>query len=74
MGLLNIIRRMALREKLPLREIARRTGMSRNTVKKYLNAGTIEPQFATPERNVSTTLRQWRLNFKLGFTPFALVG
>lgn len=41
---------MALREKLPLREIARRTGMSRNTIKKYLNAGTIEPQFATPER------------------------
>jgi len=50
MGLLNIIRRMALRQKLPLREIARRTGMSRNTIKKYLNAGTIEPQFATPER------------------------
>ena len=50
MGLLNIIRRMALREKLPLREIARRTGMSRNTIKKYLNAGTIEPQFAAPER------------------------
>ena len=50
MGLLNIIRRMALREKLPIREIARRTGMSRNTIKKYLNAGTIEPQFATPER------------------------
>jgi transposase len=50
MGLLNIIRRMALRERLPLREIARRTGMSRNTIKKYLNAGTIEPQFATPER------------------------
>jgi DNA-binding IclR family transcriptional regulator len=30
MGLLNIIRRMALREKLPIREIARRTGLSRN--------------------------------------------
>ncbi len=43
MGLLNIIRRMALREKLPIREIARWTGMSRNTIKKYLNAGTIEP-------------------------------
>ena len=41
MGLLNIIRRMALREKLPLREIARRTGLSRNTIKKYLNADTI---------------------------------
>jgi transposase len=50
MGLLNIIRRMALREKLPIREIARRTGVSRNTIKKYLNAGTIEPRFATPER------------------------
>ncbi|MEQ5871829.1 helix-turn-helix domain-containing protein [Sagittula sp. NFXS13] len=50
MGLLNIIRRMALRQKLPIREIARRTGVSRNTIKKYLNAGTIEPRFATPER------------------------
>ena len=50
MGLLNIIRRMALREKLPIREIARRTGLSRNTIRKYLNAGTIEPRFATPER------------------------
>tara|TARA_R100001369_G_scaffold10011_2_gene22920 strand:- start:143 stop:274 length:132 start_codon:yes stop_codon:yes gene_type:complete len=43
MGLLNIIRRMALREKLPLREISRQTRMSRNSIKKYLNAGTIEP-------------------------------
>ena len=50
MGIMNIIRRMALREKLSIREIARRTGISRNTIKKYLNAGTIEPQFATPER------------------------
>ncbi len=50
MGLLNVIRRMALREKLPIREIARRTGLSRNTIKKYLNAGTIEPKFVVPER------------------------
>ena len=50
MGLLNVIRRMALREQLPIREIARRTGLSRNTVKKYLKAGTIEPKFTTPER------------------------
>jgi len=50
MGFLNIIRRMALREKLPLREISRRTGLSRNTIKKYLNAGTVEPKFATPQR------------------------
>ena len=50
MGLLNIIRRMALRDKLSIREIARRTGLSRNTVAKYLNSGIIEPTFATPER------------------------
>jgi transposase len=50
MGLLNVIRRMAFREKQPIREIARRTGLSRNTIKKYLNAGTVEPKFATPDR------------------------
>ena len=50
MGLLNIIRRMSLRQKLSIREISRRTGLSRNTITKHLNAGTIEPQFSTPER------------------------
>ena len=40
-----------LEPKLPIREIARRTGLSRNTVKKYLKEGTIEPVFATPERS-----------------------
>ena len=50
MGLLNVIRRLALREKLPIREIARRTGLSRNTIKKYLKAGTIEPKFSVPDR------------------------
>jgi transposase len=50
MGLLNIVRRMALREKLSIREIARRTGLSRNTVTKHLNAGTIEPKFVVPKR------------------------
>jgi IS5 family transposase len=28
---------------------------------------------ALAQRNVSTTLRQWHLDFKLGFLPFALV-
>ena len=50
MGLLNVIRRLALREQVSIREVARRTGMSRNTIKKYLNAGTVEPKFAVPER------------------------
>jgi len=47
MGLLNVIRRMALREKLPIREIARRTGLSRNTSKKHPNSSTIE-KFGVP--------------------------
>lgn len=50
MGLLNVIRKMALRQQLPIREIARRTGLSRNTIKKYLKAGTVEPKFTVPER------------------------
>ena len=48
MGLLNIIRRMKLREKQSIREISRHTGLSRNTIAKYLNAGTIEPTFTVP--------------------------
>ncbi|SON56608.1 Transposase [Hartmannibacter diazotrophicus] len=41
---------MYLRENLSIREIARRTGLSRNTIAKHLAAGTIEPKFATPDR------------------------
>ena len=39
MGFLSVIRRWALREEMPIREIARRTGLSRNTIKKYLREG-----------------------------------
>lgn len=50
MGLLNVIRKMRLRDGLPIREIARRTGLSRNTIRKHSRSGTIEPEFSTPER------------------------
>ncbi len=50
MGFLSVIRRWALRDKMPIREIARRTGLSRNTIKKYLQAGVVEPRFQTPAR------------------------
>lgn len=50
MGLLNIIHRMQTRQKLSIGEIARLTGVSRNTGAKHLAANTIEPKFATPER------------------------
>ncbi len=46
MATLSVIRRWALRERLSIREIARRTGLSRNTIKKYLAAGVVEPRYA----------------------------
>ena len=50
MGFSSVIRRWALREEMPIREIARRTGLSRNTIKKYLREGAVEPKFKTPKR------------------------
>ena len=50
MALLSVIRRWHFREGMPIREIERRTCLSRNTVRKYLRAGTVEPQFKVPER------------------------
>jgi transposase len=50
MAFLSIIRRWALREHLSIREIARRTGLSRNTIRKYLRTGTVEPKFSISGR------------------------
>jgi len=43
--LLSVIRRWHGRDKLPIREITRRTGLSRNTVRKYLATGEVSPQY-----------------------------
>jgi len=45
-ALLGIIRRWHLRDKIPLREIAKRLGISRNTVRRYLRSETTEPAYA----------------------------
>ena len=50
MELLSVIRRWALRDQLSIREIARRTGLSRNTIRKYLRGDVVEPEFKLPER------------------------
>lgn len=55
MGMLAKIRRLRYREQLPLREIARRTGLSRNTVRQWLRReGTVEPRY--PARKHFTKL------------------
>ncbi|CAL8481230.1 protein of unknown function (plasmid) [Caballeronia sp. S22] len=45
MGMLAKIRRMYFRENVPLREIARRTGLSRNTIRTWLR----QPEAAEPK-------------------------
>ena len=45
MALVSVIRRWHLRDGMPIREIARRTGLSRNTVRKYLANRELEPTY-----------------------------
>jgi len=45
-ALLGIIRRWHLRDQISLREIAKRLGISRNTVRRYLRSETVEPAYA----------------------------
>jgi transposase len=53
-AILSLLRRMHFREGLALREIARRTGLSRNTVKKYIAGELVEPKYV--RRQGSTNL------------------
>ena len=50
MDLLSVIRRWHFRQEVPIREIERRSGLSRNTIRKYLRADVVEPQFKAPAR------------------------
>jgi transposase len=50
MELLSVIRRWHYRDHFSIREISRRTGLSRNTVRKYLRSDSVEPKFAVPGR------------------------
>jgi transposase len=53
-ALLSVIRRWHFREGMPIREITRRTGLSRNTVRKYLASGEVEPRY--PKRKSPSKL------------------
>jgi len=50
MALLSVIRRWHFRKRYRSWEIERRTGLSSNTIRKYLRAGTVKPRFKIPER------------------------
>src|SRR3954451_1051757 len=50
MELLSVIRRWRFRQHFSIREIARRTGLSRNTVRKYLRTDSVEPKFDAADR------------------------
>ena len=50
MELLSVIRRWRYRQHFSIRDIARRTGLSRNTVRKYLRSDSVEPKFSIPDR------------------------
>jgi transposase len=64
-GMLAKIRRMHIREGLSLREIARQTGLSRNTVRDWLRkAEVVEPKYpARPSKSIvdpwADQLKQW---------------
>ncbi len=53
-ALLSVIRRWHLREGISIREIARRTQLSRNTIRKYLASGVVEPAY--PKRQSPSKL------------------
>lgn len=44
-AILSVIRRWHFREGISVREIARRTKLSRNTISKYLASGVVEPRY-----------------------------
>ena len=58
-ALLGIIRRWHLRDQVPLREIARRLGISRNTIRRYIRAETIEPAYV--DRRPRSSLDKYTL-------------
>jgi len=63
-ALLSVIRRWHFREGMPIREISRRTGLSRNTVRKYLASGVVEPRYSkrkSPSKldDYELTLTSW---------------
>ncbi len=56
-ALLGIIRRWYIRDHISIREISRRLDISRNTVRRYIRSGAIEPSY--PSRHSSSALDEF---------------
>lgn len=68
-AILSVIRRWHFRDGVAIRAIARRTGLSRNTVRKYLVSGIVEPEYPsrkTPSKldGYEQTLTTWFMREK----------
>ena len=63
--LLSVIRRWHHRDGIAIREIARRTGLSRNTVRKYLASGVDRPEYA-PLAGGNNYVLYWQAKTYLG--------
>lgn len=57
-ALVSVIRRWCLRDNLSIREVSRRTGLSKNTVKKYLRDENLEPCY--PKRRGPSKLDEFK--------------
>lgn len=60
MAILSVIRRWHLRDGVSIREIARRTRLSRNTIRKYLASGVVEPKY--PKRKSPSKIDGFAIN------------
>jgi hypothetical protein len=57
--------RGAWRDKMPSREMSKRTGLSRNMIRKYLRAGAVASKLTRPTS--SETLQSWSWGMKVVF-------
>ena len=58
-ALLSVTRRWHYREGMPIREITRRTGLSRNIIRKYFATQIVEPRY--PKRKSPSKLDDYEL-------------
>ena len=63
MAILSSIRRWHVRDNMPIREIVRKTGIARNTIRKYLSNKVVEPKY--PNRKTPSKLDDYAAKLTL---------